>query len=45
MIEEVDIWLTRQLLEAKEKEYAEIIRKAAEREFWNKLGLEVIDNE
>ena len=45
MTEEVDIWLTEQLLKAEKEKHAEIIRKAAEKEFWQKLGLEVIENE
>jgi len=43
MIEEVDIWLTEQLLKAKREEYEEVIKKAAEKQFWQKLGLEVVE--
>jgi len=43
MIEEVDIWLTEQLLQKRREEHEEVIRKAAEREFWSKLGLEVVE--
>ena len=43
MIEEVDIWLTEQLLKAKREEYEEVIRKAKEKQFWQELGLEVVE--
>jgi len=43
MIEDIDLWLAEEMLKAEREKYEEVIKKAAEKQFWQKLGLEVVE--